>query len=139
MYRFALAVLLAGIFILPVACLQGDEVSIGITWTAPGDDGNVGIANIYSIRYAPDSLTLINDWDNCPGCIIVSDPPVPDTAGTCQELTITNLQPNEQIYIAIKTADEIGNWSEISNILSVLTPAGQAPAKITDLNLGVCP
>ncbi len=52
----------------------------------------------------------------------VTGEPVPTLAGTIQTCTVTGLNFGTTYYFALKTADERGNWSAISNI-AVRTPA----------------
>ncbi|MCP4580772.1 MAG: T9SS type A sorting domain-containing protein [candidate division Zixibacteria bacterium] len=82
-----------------------------LSWTAPGDDNDIGIADHYEIRYAEDSITEYNwSWaDPAP------DPPTPASPGQTQEFTIDGLTEGEAYYVAIKTYDEFDNVSDLSN------------------------
>ena len=108
---------------------QGQTTSVTLTWTAPGDDGNTGTASQYDIRY---STSPINDgnWD---AAIQVQGEPDPQPAGTEESFTITGLEPNTAYYFAIMTADEVPNWSGLSNIASVTTNDTESPADIANL------
>lgn len=97
--------------------------SIALRWTAPGDDGTIGIAAQYDIRYATSS-SVVAAWD---GAIQVSGEPSPQAAGTVENFTVTGLNPNTAYYFAVKTADEVPNWSGISNIASGTTSATPTP------------
>ncbi|MFH0774027.1 MAG: fibronectin type III domain-containing protein [bacterium] len=99
--------------------------SIKLTWTASGDDGNIGQANSYDIRYATSTINDTN-WANATQ---VQNEPIPAIAGTSQNLTISGLQINTSYYFAIKAIDEVNNTSPLSNIASCKT---QAP-----INIGV--
>ena len=85
--------------------------SITLTWTAPGDDGSTGTASQYDIRYSTAVITD-NNWDSASQ---VTGEPAPQIAGTNQSFTVTGLNPSTTYYFAIKTADEVANWSIISN------------------------
>ena len=102
-----------------------------LEWTATGDDGNVGRAISYSLRYDADSLNLINDWDVC---VQVPNMPVPDTAGATQGVDLI-LDGNQVLYFAIKAVDDNANWSAISNIVLVVTDDDMPPARIIDLRV----
>ncbi len=82
-----------------------------VGWSAPGDDGNTGVAKAYALRYSTDPIT--------DGTWPVTNPflsvPVPSPAGTWQSVLVDGLQPRTQYYFALKTADAAGNLSEISN------------------------
>jgi hypothetical protein len=99
--------------------------SIRLTWTAPGDDGNVGTASRYDIRYSTSTITQAN-W---PSATPVSGEPTPQVAGTSQSMTVTGLNSSTTYYFAMKTADEVPNWSGLSNVASGTTqqPTNQPP------------
>jgi chitodextrinase len=100
---------------------QTSPTSVQLTWTAPGDDGNVGTASQYDLRY---STSPINE-SNFSSASRWLSAPTPAAAGTQQTTTVTGLQPNTTYYFALKTADDASNWSGISNVVSRTTP--QAP------------
>ena len=91
---------------------------VTLSWTAPGDDGDVGTAALYDIRYSTSYLTEAN-WASAARALYV---PTPEPAGTRQWVTVTNLEPATTYYIALKTADERMNWSEMSNVVARTTP-----------------
>lgn len=107
--------------------------SVELTWTAPGDDGNTGTAHSYDIRYHYDPITEGNWQFATP----VSGVPFPQVAGTTQSVLVTDLTPGVTHYFAMKTTDEVENESDLSNVLTVTTPASDeiAPAAITDLEV----
>ena len=103
---------------------------IDVTWTAPGDDGNVGTANQYDIRYSESPITVSN-WDQA---TTVAGEPSPQVAGSTETYTIAGLLDNTTYYVAIKAADEANNWSPLSNVAQVSTGDSTAPAAIADLS-----
>lgn len=106
--------------------------SINITWTAPGDDNNTGIASQYDIRYSTSTINEGN-WNSANQA---TGEPSPQIAGSEEFFTIENLDPNTTYYFAIKSADEIPNWSVISNIITASTdPEQESPSDIADLNI----
>lgn len=112
-----------------VASAGNDNGEIILTWTATGDDGTVGTASQYDIRYAITPITLQN-WDLASQ---VSGEPSPQTSGTTESFAIGNLNPNQTYYFAIKVVDEAGNWSGLSNVAGGLPADLMPPAKINDL------
>ncbi len=105
--------------------------SITLNWTAPGDDGNSGTASQYEIRYSTSSI----DNGNFSAATLVSGVPVPQVAGSQESFEVTGLNPNTTYYFAIKTADEIPNWSDISNVVSGSTDLENiAPLAVTDFD-----
>lgn len=91
---------------------------VTVNWTAPGDDAMVGKAAGYDICYATYAITEYT-WDNATS---VRYPPYPDTAGTPQTFVITGLKPGVTYHFALKTVDERGNWSTISNVITRVAP-----------------
>lgn len=104
--------------------------SITLTWTAPGDDGNAGQAAQYDLRYSLSPITT----QNFAGATSVSGEPAPQPAGNTETFAVTGLTPGTTYYFAIKAADEAGNWSPMSNVVSSATDnEANAPATIADL------
>ncbi len=107
------------------------SASVTLRWTCPGDDGSVGQASTYDIRYATVAITDAN-WNSASQ---VANEPSPLAAGQTQSYTVTGLNPNTTYYFAMKTADEVPNWSTLSNVVSTTTGAEQnPPATISTLN-----
>ncbi len=127
---------------------QGGTGQINLSWTAPGDDGSTGTAWRYQIKYstAPivESVTgwpdwtppvpqTVNDWKTRTSALLatqrpfvsainVLDLPAPASAGTQQSKTVSGLTSSTTYYFAIKTLDEAGNLSSISNVASAVAP-----------------
>ena len=93
------------------------ETSVDLSWTASGDDENIGVASTYDLRYSTSNITAGN-FDNA---IQLSGEPNPQTAGDTEIYTVTGLSANTNYFVAIKTNDEVPNTSEISNILCITT------------------
>ena len=108
-----------------------DHESITLSWTAPGDDGNTGLASHYEIRY---SQSIISD-SNWESANIFSNPPSPEIAGTNQSVRVDGLNLNTNYYFAIKTYDENENVSPLSNVLNVST-TNLSDASYLYLNIG---
>jgi hypothetical protein len=94
--------------------------SCTLTWTAPGDDGSSGTASQYDIRYST-SITTTGNWDSATQA---TGEPAPQIAGTTQTMTVTGLSPSNNYYFAMKTADEVPNWSGLSNTAPGTISAG---------------
>lgn len=102
--------------------------SVIVRWTAPGDDGNVGTATTYDLRQSSTLITSAN-FDQATQ---VTGLPAPRISGTAEQFTVTGLIPG-QYYFAIKTADEAGNWSLISNVVGIVITDTTPPSTIIDL------
>jgi hypothetical protein len=107
------------------------EGEVDLSWTAPGDDGNVGTATTYLIRYNTVEITETN-WDTS---TVISHSLAPSLAGSSESLTVSGLTPGGTYYFAIKTQDEIPNTSDVSNSPSVVAYTDDdPPAAIADLS-----
>jgi hypothetical protein len=115
-------------FLLPAGATFA--ASLALKWTAPGDDGKIGTAKQYDIRYSLLPITATN-W--AIATQVVGEP-VPLVAGTLQRHVITGLKPSTGYYVAMKTADEIPNWSTLSNVPLKTTCAGQCIGKTGNVN-----
>jgi hypothetical protein len=51
----------------------------------------------------------------------ISFAPLPARAGTQQQVSIMNLAAGTKYYFALKTGDDAGNWSRMSNLVSSIT------------------
>lgn len=91
-----------------------DTSSLSLSWTAPGDDGSDGKAELYEMRGALAPITEEN-FDDPEVTWEILRRPLPDAAGTTQSFTIEDLMAGETYYYAMMTKDENANWSEISN------------------------
>lgn len=84
---------------------------ITLRWTAPGDDGVTGRAARYEIRWSAQPISPARYFQSIP----VASVPAPAVAGTVQTCTVP-LDPNRPFYFLIRTQDESGNWSPLSNL-----------------------
>ena len=93
--------------------------SVVLTWTAPGNDDNTGTASQYDIRYS--SIGIIDTeekWGAATQCV---GEPSPSPAGADEIFAVGGLSPNTTYYFALKAADEVPNWSGLSNSASGTT------------------
>jgi hypothetical protein len=122
-----------------VMCVTSEAANwnaITLTWTAPGDDGNVGRASQYDIRYSTSNISSADTttwWNQATQC---TGEPAPQTAGATETFTVTGLQQSRTYYLMIRTADEVPNWSGYSNVAVRATAAAPdtvSPAPVRDL------
>jgi hypothetical protein len=85
--------------------------SVTLTWTAPGEDGAIGIAASYDIRYSTSAINEQNFSTSKKGL----DLPIPKTAGQKETYVVKGLKRNTRYYFAIKTVDHGNHISPISN------------------------
>ena len=91
--------------------------SITLTWTATGDDAGSGTASFYDIRYSTSEITVTN-WDTATHA---SGEPKPQSSGSLETFTVTGLSDGTTYYFAMKVIDNVGNQSELSNVVSETT------------------
>lgn len=116
----------------PMAAYAKSSTSVTLTWTAPGDDLDVGTATAYSIRYSTSVIDSLN-WLQATEAV---NPPAPQPADSDETFDVVGLDAGRLYYFAIKAVDEVGNWSELSSVISLLTGADQdPPATISDLTV----
>lgn len=106
--------------------LRAGPKSIRLGWTAPGDDGSTGIAKSYEVRYSTAPITESN-WSSATEAI---DELLQLTAGTGMTYQANELTPNTTYYLAVRTTDDVGNVSPISNIATAMT-AYSSPDSVT--------
>lgn len=95
--------------------------SLVLEWTAPYDNGSSGRARSYNIRFAGAPISEGN-WDSA---VEASGPPKPDPGGNRQSYVLSGLDPSTLYYVAIRSVDNEGNLSGISNVVEAMT--GVAP------------
>jgi hypothetical protein len=71
----------------------------------------VGQASTYDIRYST-SRILEQNWGSA---IPVAGENAPKPAGSPDTMVVSGLEDSTNYFFAMKTADEVPNWSEISN------------------------
>ncbi len=108
---FALALLLAAPALTHAAGAGSDSVSL--VWTAPGDDSLTGTATQYDLRVATSPIDETT-WDTATP---VASVPAPLPAGTTQRTVVHGLTQGVTYWFAIRTVDEAGNWSALSNVV----------------------
>jgi len=97
--------------------------SMVLTWTATGDDGLVGTASTYDLRYSTSSIVTNAQYLSATQ---VTGEPTPAVSGTPQTMTITGLSEGTTYFFAIKAIDEALHSSTISNIASRQTLSSAA-------------
>jgi hypothetical protein len=82
--------------------------SITVSWVAVGDDGNLGTASSYDLRYA---ATPITNEAEFAAATAVSDLPTPMAPGSAQSKIVTGLTLTMDHHFALKVFDAAGNFS----------------------------
>jgi hypothetical protein len=114
-----------------MARAQTQADTLVLVWTAPGDDGMVGTATSYDVRWSTSPITAQN-WTSAN---VVAAPPTPEASGARQHLVVRNLTPGTTYYFAIRSTDDAGNQSDLSNVVrwdwEYDTAAPAAPVNVT--------
>ncbi len=89
-------------------------------WTATGDDGFTGTAMSYDVRYSTTPISTAT-WDSAQR---VEAAPAPGAPGSRETLEVKGLEPDTTYYFALRVGDNVGNLSDLSNIVIARTSAG---------------
>jgi hypothetical protein len=79
--------------------------SIGVVWSAVGDDGLEGVASTYDLRYSQQPLATEADWENATR--LATPPPPPPGTGIL--VTVSELTPSTRYYFGLEVRDSAGN------------------------------
>ena len=85
-----------------------------LTWTAPGDDHQIGTAARYEIGMARMPITATS----FARARLIGNVPRPAPAGTVQTLVLPAPPPGVS-YVALRAIDAAGNISALSNVVSI--------------------
>ncbi|HEX4933528.1 MAG TPA: fibronectin type III domain-containing protein [Gemmatimonadaceae bacterium] len=130
-------VVLAAALAAPAALAQTSaDSTVLLNWTAPGDDGTVGRATTYDIRYRTTAISGTDTLTWWNGATQLTGEPSPGNAGATDSMRVRGLQPVTTYYFMIRAADEVPNWSGFSNV-AVKSTSGDvtAPAAVADLSI----
>jgi len=96
-----------------------------LAWTAPGDDGFDGEAANYDIRYIKQEDLAKWGMEDTPARAMkekwhktreVIGEPYPKKGESLEQLFVPRLNPGHTVWFAIRTYDEVGHKSDISNL-----------------------
>jgi hypothetical protein len=105
-----------GLLLLAPALVRAQDAaqdSVTLHWTAVGDDSLAGVAVVYDLRMADTPITL-SSWSEA---TVVSGLPTPLASGAPQQVTVRGLTPGSTHYFALRSRDDAGNWSGVSNVV----------------------
>ncbi len=112
--RTALAAVLASFLVRFLVIVPVASAGAVLHWTAPGDDGSTGTATRYEVRRSTqpigESTFALADT--------VAGVPRPSSAGRAESCAVALPVVGVRYWFAIKTVDDAGNWSDISNSAS---------------------
>ena len=98
---------------------------ITLTWTATGNDGNLGSAAYFLIKYSPDPGA---DWPAFDGVLLSSAVKTAEgPAGDNISAEIRGLLGGVTYYFALKAADAVGNIGSLSNVTTAYAAPDYTP------------
>ena len=103
--------------------------AINLTFTAPGDDGSLGRATRYELRWSLAPLDTANFPQATPLAVLA-----PQVAGSIERILVGNLPSERTIHFAVRAIDDVGNVADLSNDASAPTRV-VPPSTIADLRI----
>ncbi|NIR49895.1 T9SS type A sorting domain-containing protein [candidate division KSB1 bacterium] len=101
---------------------EATETTVKVSWSAPGGDGSEGTASAYDLRYATTDILNEADFN---AATPVENVPTPSPSGTPESMLVLCLQPGTTFYFALRSEDDSGNMSQISNVPMITTAPGE--------------
>jgi len=83
-----------------------------LLWTATGDNGIMGQAIRYDLRYSSDSMELLNWTTATP----IPNLPLPSVSGEYDSVVVF-MNPDSVYYFGLKVMNKTGEWSDLSNVV----------------------
>jgi hypothetical protein len=135
----AILMALAALLVPHAASAQtAADSSLTVSWTASGDDGSLGTATYYDLRYRPVAIAGTDTSSWWAAATRFLGTPTPHAAGATDSVKVTGLSPLTTYYFILRVGDEVPNWSGFSNVAALTTTGGGdvvAPAAIADLTV----
>ena len=120
---------IAAASLVVVACalfifFRGPVPRVTILWTAPGDDGSMGRATVYTMRYSPKPVgpDTLAWWI---GATPVTALPAPSQPGATDSVMVKVPAWGTTYRFILKACDEAGNcsgWSNVAMAMAVRAP-----------------
>jgi outer membrane protein assembly factor BamB len=106
------------------------QTTVTLSWTAPGDNGTVGTAAGYIIKYSTSGQITSENWMDATEYM---QDWTPLEAGETESHTLSDLAPDTTYWFAIMAYDDIPNYGELSESVLETTLEAVPPAMIGDL------
>jgi chitodextrinase len=106
----------------PISDLSGeplDESTVRLTWTAVGDDEQIGRAASYDLRRALSTIDSTS-WASSTSIAIAV---IPASPGGVETFDVSGLTPDTDHHLALRAQDEAGNQGRLLGDVVVHTPA----------------
>jgi hypothetical protein len=119
--------------ITDLATSNPTETSITLSWTAPGDNGTLGTATGYVVKYSTSGPVNASNWTSV---AVYTQTWTPLPAGSTETRVASGLKYATRYWFAVESYDEVPNYGGVSNSPkeTTLIPPGPAidqPSNIT--------
>ncbi len=107
--------LCAGLALLALGALRpapAQASNVILEWTAPGDDSTYGRAMEYDLRWSLRENQFPNRFYSARRIVTNA----PSTPGSVERAVVSDVPEGSAVYFALRTRDERGNWSRLSNV-----------------------
>ena len=98
---------------LAISGVDSATGAVTLRWTAPSSEGQASAS--YDIRYSPGGLNS-EDWDSS---LVLASPPAPAAPAATQTMTVSGLLLGQTYFFGLKSRDQVGNESPLSNVAAV--------------------
>ena len=99
---------------------QTAGLAVTLLWTATGDNGLVGQAAKYDLRYTASTITgtdTLSWWNKA--AVVNMTGHVPPPSGARDAVVIAGLVLGKKYFALLRVADAAGNWSGFSNMATI--------------------
>lgn len=103
-----------------VASAQTAGLAVTLLWTATGDNGLLGQAAKYDLRYTATAVSsgdTLSWWNTA--AVVNMTGHVPPPSGSRDSVVIAGLVLGKKYYAILRVADAAGNWSGFSNLATI--------------------
>src|SRR5438067_7635232 len=125
------------LMLAPAASAQTSaESTVTLHWTASGDDGAVGTASVYDLRYRTVAISGTDTLSWWNAATRVTGLPLPHATGLADSMHVRGLIPLTTYTFILRVGDEVPNWSGYSNVtVKATTGDNVPPGAIADLTI----
>jgi hypothetical protein len=99
-----------------LAIADTGSTSLGLAWTATGDDSSAGTATSYDLRVSNAPIDSAN-FD----AAMILPLPAPHSSGSAETFQVSGLPCSATLYFALRAVDDFGNPGPVSNLVSTTT------------------
>ncbi len=110
---------------LAASTSPGINGAVHLTWTAPGNDGTVGTATSYLVRFSSSAITTEPLWSAATP--VSSGIPTPAVSGTPQSMDVTGLTSGNTYFFSVRAVDAASNMGALSNSPSAVASTISTP------------